>query len=71
MITSTALQVSVVTFLENMKQRFKRTICWNKYRSELTTETKHNNLDYLIYSTFRSINNLFFLSFKNCNGDPT
>ena len=40
MITSTKLYVPVVTlsiiynikFLENMKQGFKRTVSWNKYR---------------------------------------
>ena len=51
MITSTRLYIPVVTlsfndnikFLENIKQRFKRTISWNKYRSEITTQTKNNN----------------------------
>ena len=32
---------------------------------------KNNNLDYLIDPTFRSINRLFVLSFKNCYDDPT
>ena len=27
-----------ITFLENIKQGFKRTISWNKYRSEITTD---------------------------------
>ena len=48
MISSTKLYVPVVTllindnikFLENIKQGFKRTISWNKYRSEITTQTK-------------------------------
>ena len=48
MITSTKLHVPVVTlsindnikFLENIKQGFKRTISWNKYRSEITTQAK-------------------------------
>ena len=43
----------------------------NKYRSETTTLTKNNNLDYLIDPTFRNINRLFVLSFKNGNDDPT
>ena len=47
-----------IKFSENIKQRFKRTISWNKYRSEITTQTKTNNLDYLIDQTFRSINRL-------------
>ena len=58
-------------FLENIKQGFKRTIYWNKYRSEITTQPKNNNLDYLIDPTFRNINRLFVLSFKNGNDDPS
>ena len=77
MITSTKLYVPVVTlsmngnitFLENIKQGFKRTVSWNKYRSEITTQTKNNNLDYLIDQTFRNINRLFVLSFKNGNDE--
>ena len=64
MITSTKLYAPVVTlsindnikFLENMKQGFKRTFSWNKYRSEITTQTKNNNLDYLIDPTSTNIN---------------
>ena len=37
-----------IKFLENIKQGFKRTISWKKYRSEITTEPKNNNLDYEI-----------------------
>ena len=72
-ITSTKLYVPFVTlsindnikFLKNIKQRFKKTIFWNKYRSKITTQPKNNNLDYLIDPTFRNINRLFVLSFKN------
>ena len=47
-IISTKLYVPVVTlsindnikFLESIKQGFKRTISWNKYRSEITKQTK-------------------------------
>ena len=60
-----------INFLENIKQGFKRTISWNKYRSEITTQPKNNNLDYLIDPTFRNINRLFVLLFKNGNDDPT
>ena len=75
MITITKLYVPVVTlsiddnikFLENIKQGFKRRISWNKYRSEITSQSKNNNLDYLIDSTFRNINRLFVFSFKNGN----
>ena len=47
----------------NIKQGFKRTISWNKYRSEITIQPKNNNLDYLIDPAFRNINRLFVLSF--------
>ena len=59
-----------IEFLGNIKQRFKRTISWNKYRSEITTQTKTNNLDYVIDPTFRNINRLFVLSIKNSDNDP-
>ena len=77
-IASTKLYVPVNTlfindnikFLENIKQGFKRTISWRKYRSEITTQTKNNNLDYLIDPTLRNlINRLCVLSFKNGNND--
>ena len=54
-----------------MKREFKRTISWNKHRSEITTQPKNNNLDNMIDPTFRNINRLFALSFKNGNNDPT
>ena len=71
-ITSAKLYVPVVTlsindntkFLKNIKKGFKRTVSWNKYRSEITTHPKNNNLDYMIDPTFRNINRLFVLSFK-------
>ena len=60
-----------IKFLEYIKQGFKRTISWKKCRSEITKQTKNNNLDYLIDPTFRNINRLFVLSLKNGNDDPT
>ena len=59
-----------IKFLEKIKQGFKRKISWNKYRSETTTQTDKKNSDYLIYSTFRNINRLLLLSFRNGNNDP-
>ena len=59
----------ILNFLENIKQEFKRTISWDKYRSEITAQPKNNNLDYLINLTFRKINRLFVLSFKNGKND--
>ena len=71
-ITNTKLYVAVVTlsakddnnFLEQLKSGFKRTIKWNKYRSEMTNQTKTNNLNYLIDLTFNKVNRLFVLSFE-------
>ena len=78
-ITSAKLYVSVVTlsinhnikFLENIKQGFKRTISWNKYRSEIRKEPKNNNLNYMIALTFQNINILFNFSFINGGNDHT
>ena len=72
-ITNTKLYVPVVTlsrkddnkFLEQLKSGFKRTIKWNKCRSEMTNQTKTNYLNHLIDPTFMKVNRLFVLSFKN------
>ena len=58
-----------IKILEYITQEFKRTIYWKKYRSEITTQPKKNNLGYLIDATFRNINRLFVLSFKNGKAD--
>ena len=52
-------------FLEQLKSGFKRTIKWNKYRSEMTNQTKTNHLNHLIDWTFKKVNRLFVLSFEN------
>ena len=51
--------------LKQLRTGFKRTIKWNKYRSEMTNQTKNNNLNYLIDPTFTKVNRLFVLSFEN------
>ena len=51
--------------LEQLETRFKRTIRWNKYRSEVANQTKSNNVNYLIDATFTKVNRLFVLSFEN------
>ena len=71
-INNAKLYVPVVTlsiihnikFLENIKQGFKRNISRNKYRSEKKKQIKNNNLDYLIDSTFRNINDSLFFHSK-------
>ena len=52
-------------FLEQLKSSFKRTIKWNKYRSDMTSQAKSNNLNYLIDPTLIKVNILFALSFEN------
>ena len=74
-ITGCKLYVPVVTLsaendnkpLEQLKTGFKRTIKLNKYRSELSNQTKNKNLNYLIDPTFTNLNRLFVLSFENEN----
>ena len=72
-IKDTKLYVPVVTlstkddnnFLDQLKSGFKKTIKWNKYRSEMTNQTKTNHLNYLIDPTFTKVNRLFVLLFEN------
>ena len=74
-ITNTKLYVPVVTLskendiklLEQLKSGFKRTIKWNKYRSQMTIQPQNNNLNYLIDPTFTNVNRLFVLSFTRDN----
>ena len=62
-ITDTKLYVPVVTLskendkklLEQLKSGFKRTVKWNKYRSQMTVQSNNNNLNYLINSTFTRV----------------
>ena len=72
-ITDTKLYVPIVTlstkdennFLEQLKSGFKRTIKWNKSRSEMTNQTKANHLNHLIDPIFIKVNRLLILSFEN------
>ena len=58
------LHVIVVTLSINDNIRFLGNISWSKYRSEITVQTKSNNLNYLIDSIFSNINRLFVLLCK-------
>ena len=72
-ISDTKLYVPVVTLstqddnklLEQLKTGFRRAIKWNEYRSEMSNQTKNNNINYLIDPTFTKVNRLFVLSFEN------
>ena len=72
-ITGCKLYVPVVTLsaeddnklLEQLKTGFKKTIKWNQYRSEMSNQTKNNNLNYLTNPAFTNVNRLFVLTFEN------
>ena len=72
-ITDGKLYVPVVTLstendktlLEQLRTGFKRTIKWNKYRPEMTNQTRNNNLNYLINPTFTKVNRFFVFCFEN------
>ena len=72
-ITDTKFYVLVVTLstendnklLEQLKIGFKRTIKWNKYRSEMSNQARNNNLNYSIDPTLTNVNRLFVLPFEN------
>ena len=76
-ITDTKLYVPVVTLskendvklLEKLKSGFKRTIKWNKHRSQMSVQSNNNNLNYLIDPTFTNVNRLFVLSFQRIAGE--
>ena len=59
-----------IKLLEQLKRGFKRTIKWNKYRSQMSIQSQNNDLNYLIGPTFTNGNSLFVLSFpRNNNTD--
>ena len=59
-----------IQLLEKLKIGFKRTIKWNKYRSQMSIQPQNDNLNYLIDPAFTNVNRLFVLSFpRNNNTD--
>ena len=76
-ITDTKLYVPVVTLskendiklLKQLKSGFKKTIKWNKYRSQITIQRQNNNLNYLIDRTFTNVNRLVLSFSRNILGD--
>ena len=70
-ITDTKLYVPIVTLskengrklLEQLISGFKRTVKWNKYRSQMTIQPQNNILNYLIDLTFTKVNRLFVFFF--------
>ena len=70
-VTDTKLYVPVVTLSTEICQPgFKRTVKWNKYRSQMTIKSNNSNLNYLIDPTFTKVHRLFVLSFeRSAKGD--
>ena len=50
--------------LEKLTPGFKRTVKWNKYRSQMTIQSNNKNLSYLIEPTSTRVNRLFVLQFE-------
>ena len=71
-ISDTKLYVTVATLskendttlLEQLKAGFKKTIKWNKYRSQMTIQPKNNNLNYLIDQRFTNVIDYLFCHFQ-------
>ena len=53
--------------LKQLKSGFKRTINWNKYKSNIKTFAKKRYLNHLINPSFQGVNRFFVLSFENQN----
>ena len=76
-ITDTKLYAPIITLskgndrklLEQSKLGFKRTIKWNKYRSQITIQLQNHNLSYSVDPTFTDVNRLFVLSFQKIVGE--
>ena len=72
-ITDIKLYVPVVTLskendtklLEQLKLGFKKSIKWNKCRSQMTIQPQNNNLNYLIHPKFTNVIRLFVLPFTS------
>ena len=72
-ITDTKLYVTFVTLstqdnaklLEQLKLSFKRTINWNKYQANVSTERVNQYLDYLIDPSLQGMKRLCVLLFEN------
>ena len=74
-INNTSLYVPVVTLstqdneklLQQLKAGLKRTINWNKYKSEPTIQTRNRYLNHLIDPSFQGVNTLLFYHLKVIN----
>ena len=62
-------QKNDIRLLEQLKSGFKKTMKWNKYRSQITIQPQNNNLNYLIDPTLTNVNRLFVFSFQRIAGE--
>ena len=75
-ITDTKRYIPVVTLstqnnaklLEQLKSGFKRASDWDKYEPKLAVGQQNQYSDFLISSSFESVNRPFVLSFQNNAG---
>ena len=58
-----AIPFSTSDNIKHLNQGFRKTAFWNRYRCEIRTELKDNNLHCIIDPTFRNFQRLFVLSF--------
>ena len=78
-ITSIKLYLPIVTLstkdnlnlTKQLKEGFKRSVCWNEFKSKIETqEANANNLKrFPIDASFQGVNRLFVLAFNNANDD--
>ena len=69
-LVATLSKENDIKLLEQLKSGFKRTIKWNRDRSQMTIQLQNKNLNYLIDPAFMNVNRLFVLSFpRNNNND--
>ena len=54
---------------KQLKSGLRRTIKWNKYKSQMSVQSNNNNSNDSIDRTFTDVNRLFVLSFQRIAGE--
>ena len=60
-VDATLSKENNIKLLKKLKSGFKKTIKWNKYRSQMTIQNNNNNLKYLTDPTYTNVSRLFVL----------
>ena len=55
----------IAKLLEQLKYGFKRTVFWNKYQSEMSTERQNQYLNFLTDPIFQEVNRIAVLLFED------